>query len=77
MIKSQSTMGQQVAQAVMAFRQKTTGHAPKAATVVLSRAAPRCRCSASPRAYLRTLGAEAEPITRDEERACNNLSWDL
>jgi uncharacterized protein YbcI len=30
------TMTQQVAQAVMAFQKKTTGHAPKAATVVLS-----------------------------------------
>lgn len=30
------TMAQQVAQAVMAFQQKTTGHAPKAVTVVLS-----------------------------------------
>ena len=36
MIKSQSTMAQQVAQAVMAFQQRTTGHAPKAVTVVLS-----------------------------------------
>lgn len=30
------TVAQQVAQAVMAFQQKTTGHAPKAVTVVLS-----------------------------------------
>ena len=30
------TMAQQVAQAVMAFQQRTTGHAPKAVTVVLS-----------------------------------------
>ena len=30
------TMAEQVAQAVMAFQQKTTGHAPKAVTVVLS-----------------------------------------
>jgi uncharacterized protein YbcI len=29
-------MAQQVAQAVMAFQRKTTGHAPKAVTVVLS-----------------------------------------
>jgi uncharacterized protein YbcI len=29
-------MARQVAQAVMAFQQKTTGHAPKAVTVVLS-----------------------------------------
>jgi uncharacterized protein YbcI len=29
-------MAQQVARAVMAFQQKTTGHAPKAVTVVLS-----------------------------------------
>ena len=36
MIKSESTMAQQVAQAVMDFQYKTTGHAPKAATVVLS-----------------------------------------
>jgi len=36
MIKPQSTMAQQVAQAVMAFQQQTTGHAPKAVTVVLS-----------------------------------------
>jgi len=36
MIKPESTMAQQVAQAVMAFQQQTTGHAPKAVTVVLS-----------------------------------------
>jgi uncharacterized protein YbcI len=30
-------MAQQVAQAVMAYQQRTTGHAPKAVTVVLSR----------------------------------------
>ena len=36
MIKLESTMAQQVAQAVMAFQHKTTGHAPKAVTVVLS-----------------------------------------
>jgi uncharacterized protein YbcI len=30
------TMAQQVAQAVMVFQRKTTGHAPKAVTVVLS-----------------------------------------
>jgi len=36
MIKSESTMAQQVAQAVIAFQQRTTGHAPKAVTVVLS-----------------------------------------
>jgi uncharacterized protein YbcI len=30
------TMAQQVAQAVMAYQKKTTGHAPKAVTVVLS-----------------------------------------
>jgi uncharacterized protein YbcI len=36
MIKPQSTMAEQVAQAVMAFQQQTTGHAPKAVTVVLS-----------------------------------------
>ena len=35
MSKPQSTMAQQVAQAVMDFQQKTTGHAPKAVTVVL------------------------------------------
>ena len=36
MNKPESTMAQQVAQAVMAFQQKTTGHTPKAVTVVLS-----------------------------------------
>ena len=36
MIKPQPTMAQQVAQAVMAFQQKTTGHAPKGVTVALS-----------------------------------------
>lgn len=36
MSNNQSTMAQQVAQAVMAFQQQTTGHAPKAVTVVLS-----------------------------------------
>ena len=36
MIKPESTMAREVAQAVMAFQQKTTGHAPKAVTVVLS-----------------------------------------
>ena len=36
-MKPQSTMAQEVAQAVMAFQEKTTGHAPKAVTVVLSR----------------------------------------
>ena len=36
MIKPESTMARQVARAVMAFQQKTTGHAPKAVTVVLS-----------------------------------------
>lgn len=35
MTKRQSTAAQQVAQAVMDFQQKTTGHAPKAVTVVL------------------------------------------
>jgi uncharacterized protein YbcI len=30
------TLAQQIAQVVMAFQQKTTGHAPKAVTVVLS-----------------------------------------
>jgi uncharacterized protein YbcI len=33
----QSIMAQQVAQAVMDFQQKTTGHMPKAVTVVLSK----------------------------------------
>ena len=36
MIRPESTMAHQVAQAVMAFQQRTTGHAPKAITVVLS-----------------------------------------
>ena len=36
MIKPESTAAKQVAQAVMAFQRKTTGHAPKAVTVVLS-----------------------------------------
>ena len=36
MIKPLSTMAQQVARAVTAFQQETTGHAPKAVTVVLS-----------------------------------------
>ena len=36
MIKTQSTMAQKVAQAVTAFQQETTGHAPTAVTVVLS-----------------------------------------
>ena len=36
MIKTESSMARQVAQAVMAFQQKTTGHSPKAVTVVLS-----------------------------------------
>ena len=36
MIKPQSKMAQQVAQAVMDFQQRTTGHAPKAVTAVLS-----------------------------------------
>jgi uncharacterized protein YbcI len=36
MIKSETTMAEQVAKAVMAFQQQTTGHAPKAVTVVLS-----------------------------------------
>ena len=35
MTKRQSTAAQQVAQAVMDFQRKTTGHAPKAVTVVL------------------------------------------
>jgi uncharacterized protein YbcI len=33
---SELTMAQQVAQAVMVFQRKTTGHTPKAVTVVLS-----------------------------------------
>ena len=36
MKKPESTIAQQVAQAVMAFQQKTTGYTPKAVTVVLS-----------------------------------------
>jgi len=36
MIKPESTMARQVAEAVMAFQQKMTGHLPKAVTVVLS-----------------------------------------
>jgi uncharacterized protein YbcI len=36
MNKSESTMAQQVAQAVMAFQKKTTGHTSRGATVVLS-----------------------------------------
>ena len=36
MITPQSAMARQVAQAVMAYQQQTTGHAPKAVTVVLS-----------------------------------------
>jgi len=36
MLKPESTIAQQVAQAVMAFQEKTTGHTPKAVTVVLS-----------------------------------------
>ena len=36
MIKHETSMAQQVAHAVMAFQQRTTGHAPKAVTVVLS-----------------------------------------
>src|SRR3972149_5021122 len=36
MTKPESTMARQVAQAVMAFQQRTTGHAPRAVTVVLS-----------------------------------------
>jgi uncharacterized protein YbcI len=36
MVKQESTMAQQVAQAVLAFQHRTTGHAPKAVTVVLS-----------------------------------------
>ena len=33
---SRPTMAQEIAEAVIAFQQQTTGHAPKAATVVLS-----------------------------------------
>ena len=36
MIKQESTIAKQVAEAVMDFQQKMTGHAPKAITVVLS-----------------------------------------
>lgn len=36
MIEQESTMAHQVAEAVMAFQQRTTGHVPKAITVVLS-----------------------------------------
>jgi uncharacterized protein YbcI len=36
MIQLESTRAERVAQAVMAFQEKTTGHAPKAVTVVLS-----------------------------------------
>jgi uncharacterized protein YbcI len=36
MIKPPSKMAQEVAQAVMSFQQTTTGHTPKAITVVLS-----------------------------------------
>ena len=36
MIKPESTVAQQVAQAVIAFQERTTGHAPKAVTVVLT-----------------------------------------
>ncbi len=36
MSESRPTVAQEIAQAVMAFQEKTTGHAPKAATVVLS-----------------------------------------
>ena len=36
MSQPQATMAEQVAQAVMAFQEKTTGHSPKAVTVVLS-----------------------------------------
>ena len=36
MSESQPTMAQQVAQAVMEFQEKTTGHVPRAVTVVLS-----------------------------------------
>lgn len=37
MSEPESTMAQQVAQLVMAYQEKTTGHAPKAVTVVLSK----------------------------------------
>lgn len=36
MKKPEATIAQQVAQAVMAFQQRTTGHTPQAVTVVLS-----------------------------------------
>src|SRR5947208_7757438 len=36
MIKSDSTMAQQIAQAAIGFEQKRTGHTPKTVTVVLS-----------------------------------------
>ena len=36
MIRPEPTMAHQVAQAVLAFQQRTTGHAPKSITVVLS-----------------------------------------
>jgi uncharacterized protein YbcI len=36
MAMSELTMAEQVAQAVLAYQQRTTGHTPKAATVVLS-----------------------------------------
>ena len=36
MIKPQSMMAQEVAKAVMTYQRKTTGHTPKAVTVVLS-----------------------------------------
>jgi len=36
MIKSNSTMAQQIAQAAIAFEQKRTGHTPKSVTVVMS-----------------------------------------
>ena len=36
MAETQSTMAQQIAQAASAFQQRSTGHAPKAVTVVLS-----------------------------------------
>lgn len=36
MISQESSMAQKVAEAVMAFQQRTTGHTPRAITVVLS-----------------------------------------
>ena len=36
MSQSQPTMAQEIAEAVIAFQRQTTGHAPKAVTVVLS-----------------------------------------